>query len=48
MILLAVLIMLWMSHIRFLYRIIMLVLLSIPGLWYFNIESYLGGKIIMY
>jgi hypothetical protein len=48
MILLAVLIILRMRHVCFLYRIIILVLLSIPGLWYFNIESYLGGKFIAY
>jgi hypothetical protein len=48
MILLALLFMLRMTHVPFLYRIIVLVLLSIPGLWYFNIESYLGGKFIMY
>ncbi|MGA2060697.1 MAG: hypothetical protein ABSG67_09475 [Thermoguttaceae bacterium] len=46
--LLAVLFMLRMLHVRFIYRIIILVLYSIPGLWYFNIESYLGGKFIAY
>lgn len=33
-------------QVRVPYRILLLVALALPGLWYFKVESYLGGKFI--
>ena len=45
--LLAVFLLLRMGHIPVLYRVVILVSLAIPGLWYFRTAFYLGGKIII-
>ncbi len=46
LLLIAFFLLLRMKHVRVPYRIAVFVLLAIPGLWYFKVESYLGGKIM--
>ena len=42
----AVFLLLQAKQVHVLYRIVVFILFAIPGLWYFNMELYLGGKLL--